>query len=135
MQYYTLYLIQLLAFIGLSINLHFIYRHHFKKDKKSKHIKLCAGNKCDLLIESKYANLFFTPNYILSAFYYATILIFSFTPYFLGNVRYLISAVMWFVAMLSTVLIFILVFKLKAKCIVCLTSMTVNLLIAIIYTL
>ncbi len=135
MQHYGLYLIRALAIVGLLINMHFVYTHNIRKDKKHKHSGLCAGNKCDVLVDSKYANIFSVPNYILSIFYYLGILIVSFTPYFLAEVfKPFVLALVWFIALLSIYLFFVLVFKLKAKCYVCFSSQAINLLIAIIYT-
>lgn len=127
-------LIRILALLGFVLNLHFIYTHHFRRGEKHRHTKLCGGNKCASLVESRYARIFHVPNYFLSVFYYAGILIISFTPYFSEeNSRIALVTLTGFVAGMSIYLTYILVFKLRTKCIICFTSSVVNVLIALFY--
>ena len=126
-------IIRILALLGFVLNLHFIYTHHFK-EPKHRHTKLCAGNKCKIMAESRYAHIFYIPNYVLSVIYYAGLFIMSLTPYFAQeNLRAAMLGLTWFVAGMSVYLTYFLVFKLRTRCIVCFSSAIINLLIATLY--
>ena len=127
-----LYAIRLFALIGLLVNLHFVYSHHFKK--KAEHNELCAGKRCNTLLHTEYAKLFIVPNYALSIAYYSSVLAVSFTPYLLfQSYSWFILGAMLSVLLVSIWLFYILVAKVKTICFVCFISQGVNLLLVLTY--
>lgn len=97
---------------------------------------LCAGDKCTSLVKTRYARIFYVPNYVLSVFYYAALIAVSFTLFFTDSgYRIPFLALVWFVAAMSLYLTYILVAKLKTRCMVCLGSAAINLMIAVLFSL
>jgi len=122
-----------LAILGFSISFYI----SSKKGHEEK-IKCIVGEKCDVVLKSKYNKTFGFRNEILGMLYYvfiiALVLIFlSGTKYvFDVNLELALVILGSFAFLFSVYLTYIQFFVLKATCDYCLTSAAINLLILII---
>ena len=128
MQSYLINFIAVLSFLGITNSVFLYYKH------KNKHPLVCPLNSdCNVVINSKWNNLFGIKNEILGILYYISILIGAILLYFNNKttIYYLLLILSSIALLFSGFLMYIQKYKIKEYCFYCIISAIISLLIFI----
>lgn len=124
--------IQILSMFGLAISVYFllVYSGVLTGNESMLPKNMCTKNSCHAVLETKFANVFKVPNFVLGIFYYLAVFLYPSFPY---TGWYLL--VSFFVAVLSIYLAYSLIYRLKTPCFLCFASHVINFSITILLAL
>ncbi len=126
-----------LSLIGFYISLYFTLVYYgIISPLKFPIPQVCklSENACSLIINTRYARILGLPNFVYGIFYYLLLILFAISN---SNdyIKILFQIVALFVVAFGVYLIYVLIYVLRVKCILCLVSHIINFLLAVFLSL